>query len=109
MEGSSRSRLEGEDDGKLSEGVEGVTVTIELERVIRIIERTEDEEILREIYEWLKENDLMKQVPRELWWKLMVAGGEAEEMTPEEEKAIKEALEDDELIPQEEIEKELGL
>jgi len=47
----------------------------------------------------------MKHVPRRLWWKLMVSGGDTESLTPADEKAIRESLNDDNLIPQEEIEK----
>lgn len=82
-----------------------MTATIEIERIVRIIEKSESKDVLKEIYEWLKENDSMKHVPRRLWWKLMVSGGDTESLTPADEKAIRESLNDDNLIPQEEIEK----
>jgi len=41
-------------------------VTIELEMLIRIIERTNDEEILKEIGEILTKNDIMRYVPRKI-------------------------------------------
>ena len=81
-----------------------MTATIEIERVIRIIEKTEDEEVLREIYEWLQENDLMRLIPRKLWRKL-IDSLEPESLTPEDERDIEEALRD-EFISHEEIEKE---
>ena len=81
-----------------------MTATIEIERVIRIIEKTEDEEVLREIYEWLQENDLMRLIPRKLWRKL-IDSLESESLTPEDERDIEEALRD-EFISHEEIEKE---
>lgn len=81
-----------------------MTVTIEIERIIRIIEKTENEEVLREIYEWLQENDLMKLVPRRLWKKL-IDSLEPESLTPEDEKDIEEAL-SSEFVPHEEIERE---
>jgi len=84
-----------------------MTATIELERIIKIIERVEDKEALKEIYEWLKDNDLMGYIPRQLWPKLFESLG-SEPMTPEEIKAVEEAL-DDETIPHEEIKKEFGL
>lgn len=81
--------------------------TIEIERIVKIIEKSESKDVLKEIYEWLKENDLMKHVPRKFWWKLMVSGGDTELLTSDDEKAIEESLDDDNLIPQKEIEKSI--
>jgi len=81
-----------------------MTATIELERIIRIIEKTEDKETLRELYDWLKENNLMKDIPRRLWKKL-IDSQEPEELTPEEEASIEEALKE-ESIPHEQLKKE---
>ena len=84
-----------------------MTATIELERIIRIIEKTEDKVTLQELYDWLKENNLMRDIPRQLWKKL-IDSQEPEELTPEEEARIEEALQD-ESISHEQLKKELGL
>jgi len=86
-----------------------MVATIEIERIVKIIEKSESKDVLEEIYEWLKENDLMKHVPRKFWWKLMVSGGDTELLTSDDEKAIEESLDDDNLIPQKEIEKSIKI
>ena len=48
-----------------------MTATMELERIIRIIEKTGDKETLQELYDWLKENNLMRDIPGKLWKKLI--------------------------------------
>ena len=57
-----------------------MTATIELERIIRIIEKTGDKETLQKLYDWLKENNLMRDIPGKLWKKL-IDSQEPEELT----------------------------
>lgn len=85
-----------------------MTVMIELERVIRIIKKTEDEEVLREIYEWLQREGLLRHIPNELYWKL-VDSLEPEEMTQQDEEALREVKKDEKLLTLDEAEKRLGL
>jgi len=82
------------------------TVTIELEKLIKIIERTDDEEILREIDEILMKNDLMRYVPHRLWGKLIKSRGTVDPL-PDEIEAIQEDT-STETIPHDEALKELG-
>ena len=82
------------------------TVTIELEKLIKIIERTDDEEILREIDDILMKNDLMRYVPHRLWGKLIKSRGTVDPL-PDEIEAIQEDT-STETIPHDEALKELG-
>ncbi len=85
-----------------------MTVTIELERVIRIIEKTSDREALREIYEWLQSEGLLKHLPDELYWKL-VDSLEPEEMTKEDVEALKEVDAKEGFLTLDEAERRLEL
>ena len=81
-------------------------VTIELEKLIKIIERTDDKEILREIDKILVKNDLMRYVPHRLWGKLIKSRGTVDPL-PDEIKAIQKDT-STETIPHDEALKELG-
>ena len=81
-------------------------VMIEFEILIRIIERTNDEEILKEIGEILTKNDLMRYVPRRLQGKLIKSRGTVDPL-PDEIEAIQEDT-STEMIPHDEALKELG-
>jgi len=81
-------------------------VTIELEKLIKIIERTDDKEILREIDEILMKNDLMRYVPHRLWGKLIRSRGTVDPL-PDEIEAIQKDTSTG-TIPHNEALKELG-
>ena len=81
-------------------------VTIELEKLIKIIERTDDKEILREIDEILMKNDLMRYVPHCLWGKLIRSRGTVDPL-PDEIEAIQKDTSTG-TIPHNEALKELG-
>ena len=69
-------------------------VMIEFEILIRIIERTNDEEILKEIGEILTKNDLMRYVPRRLQGKLIKSRGTVNP-SPDEIEDIREDTSED--------------
>ena len=81
-------------------------VTIELEKLIKIIERTDDKEILREIDKILVKNDLMRYVPHRLWGKLIRSRGTVDPL-PDEIEAIQKDTSTG-TIPHNEALKELG-
>ena len=85
-----------------------MTVTIELERVVKMVERISDKQALREIYEWLQNEGLLKHLPDELYWKL-VDSLEPEEMTREDVEALKEVEGEEGLLTLDEVERRLGL
>ena len=85
--------------------------TIEMERILKIIENTNDAFVLREIYSWLSENELLSYVPKNLRWK-MIDALEPEELPPEEERELVQKLQHAEkadVISLDEVIKRLGL